>query len=267
LNVLDIDLDFFLDGRIDGRSDELNNRPDEFGLVPWSETDVTNFLENQLHLTESYVGAVVQSHDEVFYQWRALIDSGELIFPFRLVHVDAHSDLGMGFPSWTYLHSDFLSLKPADRSSAQRGDYGVNFGTFLAFALGCRWISEADFIINRNWHDDILRSLLSQQSYEFVEERSPTGVLPYGKYDLEIELMQTPKWEYTSCWDPIEKRKPIGEPRIPFNILPVETLDDRYSKIKWDYVFLSHSPGYVPSYADHLLRHIGRYIRARNEER
>lgn len=260
MNVLDIDLDFFFDRRVDGRSDDPGKRPDEDGLVPWSVTEVTDFLENTLYLTPKRPGSVVQSHDEVFFLWRNLIDAGELEAPFKLVHVDAHSDLGMGFPGWTYLHSEFLALNVSDRPKAQLGDYGINFGSFLAFALGCRWISETDFIINQNWHDDILRSLLTQSSYEYVEEKAPMGVLPYGKYDLEIELMQTPKWEPTSSWEIMDERKSIGEPRIPFRIIPIESIGARYSKTNWDYVFLSHSPGYVPSYADHLLKQIAGYI-------
>ena len=247
---------------MDGRSDDPAKRPDEYGLVPWSVADVTDFLQNALNLREAHPGAIVQSHHDVFYQWRDLIEARELVVPFRVVHVDAHSDLGMGFPSWTYLHSEFLSMDVNDRPRARNGDYGINFGSFLAFAFGCRWISEADFVINHNWHDDIPRHLLSQKTYEFVEERSPTSVLPYGDYELEIEIMRTPKWDdRTSTWNIMEERKPIGEPTVPFNIVSLENIGFRYSNTKWDYVFLSHSPGYVPSSADHLLTQIGEYIR------
>jgi hypothetical protein len=58
------------------------------------------------------------------------------------------------------------------------------------------------------------------------------------------------------------KQKSIGEPRVPFNIIPIESIGARYSKTYWDCVFLSHSLGYVPSYADHLLEHIRGYITA-----
>jgi hypothetical protein len=260
VNVLDIDLDFFLNRRLDGRSDDPNKRPDDDDLIAWSAADVTAFLEGTLNIRKS-PGAIVQSHDEVFYHWRNLIDRRELAAPFRVVHVDAHSDLGMGFPSWAYLHSEFLSMSISERPNAKKGDWGVNFGSFLAFAFGCRWISQADFVINRNWHDDIPRTLLSQKSHELVEEKAPNGVLPYGGYELEVELMQTPIWDpMTSLWDSMEVRKPIGEPRVPFNIIPAESVGDRHAHTGWDYIFLSHSPGYVPRSADHLLDHIGEYI-------
>ena len=165
MNVLDIDLDFFLNRRLDGRSDDPNKRPDDDDLVAWSTADVTAFLESTLNIGKS-PGAIVQSHDEVFYHWKHLIDRRELMVPFRVVHVDAHSDLGMGFPSWAYLHSEFLSMAISDRPNAKKGDWGINFGSFFAFAFGCRWISQADFVINRNWHDDIPRIVLAQKSYE-----------------------------------------------------------------------------------------------------
>jgi hypothetical protein len=95
----------------------------------------------------------------------------------------------MGFLSWTYLHSDFLSLNVGDRPYARQGLDGLNFGSFLAFALGCRWTSETDFVINQNWHDDILRSLLTQPSYEYVEEKAPMGVLRFGdRTDADSEM-------------------------------------------------------------------------------
>lgn len=264
MNVLDIDLDFFLDHSVSHRSDDINNRPDEYGLVPWTVTAVSEFLENTLKVERECSGGVVQSHHEVFFEWKKLIERGELAVPFKVVHVDAHSDLGLGSLSWTYLHSQFLAMDVYDRPKARQGDDGINFGSFLAFALGCRWISEVDFIVNHNWHDDIPRVLLSQDSFNFVEDKSPLSVLPYGDYNLEIELMQTPEWDpMTSVWNMMEVRKPIGEPRIPFNIITVESVGTRYSHASWDYVFVSHSPGYVPSYADHLLALIGGYISKR----
>lgn len=110
LNVLDIDLDFFLDKTVDGRSDNPANRPDEYGIVPWSVADVTDFLENTLNVGMNNSGAVVQSHHEVFYQWKNLIEARGLVVPFKVVHVDAHSDLGLGcLSSWDYV---FLSHSP-----------------------------------------------------------------------------------------------------------------------------------------------------------
>ena len=43
---------------------------------------------------------------------------------------------------------------------------------------------------------------LPKNPMNLVEEKAPNGVLPYGGYELEIELMQTPMWDpITSTWD------------------------------------------------------------------
>jgi len=122
--------------------------------------------------------------------------------------------------------------------------------------------SEIDFIINRNWHDDIHPYLLSGPSYKLVDERSPANVLPYGDYDLTLELMRIESPDLMNEGNLIERRKPVGEPRVPLNIITIENIGDRYSNTSWDYVFLSRSPGYVPSYADHLVDQISKYIQS-----
>ena len=262
MNVLDIDLDFFLDRSVHNRADDPSNRPDDEGIVPWQVHKVTNFVETTLNIGTNNAGRIVQNHDEVFYQWKTLIEANELTVPFKIVHVDAHSDLGLGFPSWQYLHAEFLSIPVSERPGAKQGNDGVNFGSFLAFAVGCRWISEIDFIINRNWHDDIHPYLLSGPSYKLVDERSPTNVLPYGDYDLTLELMRIESLDLMSEGNLIQLRKPVGEPRVPLNIITIENVGNRYSSTSWDYVFLSRSPGYVPSYADHLVDPISKYIKS-----
>ena len=262
MNVLDIDLDFFLDRSVHNRADDPSNRPDDEGIIFWPAHEVSNFVETTLNIGTNNPGRIVQNHDEVFYQWKTLIEANELTIPFKIVHVDAHSDLGMGFPSWPYLHSESLSMPVSERPRAKQGDQGVNFGSFLAFAVGCRWISEIDFVINTNWHDDIARYLLSGPSHKFVDERSPASVLPYGDYCLTLELMQIESFDLMNEGNLIERRKPVGEPRVPLNIITIENIGDRYSNTSWDYVFLSRSPGYVPSYADHLVGQIGKYIQS-----
>ena len=68
MNVLDIDLDFFLDASVSHRDDDPANRPDEYGLQPWSTTQTTDFLEKTLNVRMNSPGTVVQSHHEVFYE-------------------------------------------------------------------------------------------------------------------------------------------------------------------------------------------------------
>lgn len=239
------------------RCDSLEHRPDDQGITPWEQAAVQAFLRDSLHLSDTHPGRVVTSHHEVFYAWRDGIDRGLLKPPFFVCHVDAHSDLGMGTPSWVYLHSDFLELELKQRRFPMEGDWGLNFASFMPYAIGNRWISRIDFITSESWQDDIPRALLSDGFPPIDAEffRPPVH--------LEIELMHAPRIliernHYLTDFTKIRKR--IGEPVIPFDLLNCQSIEDRYSTTEWDFVFLSHSPGYVPHSADALLPVISSHI-------
>lgn len=259
VNILSLDLDFFMHGIAHSQSDSLENRPDDHGITPWTEAEVTAFLEDVLHFSEEKPGKVVNSHHEVFFAWRDGISRSLIRPPFFVCHVDAHSDLGMGLPSWVYLHSDFLELDLPKRAFPQEGPWGLNFGSFMPFAIGNRWISSVDFLASESWHDDIPKSLLTTlpngQGSEFL--RPPLN--------LEIQLMHAPRSVIEqNCYATnfLTVRQQVGEPVVPFHLLNAEAVGARYAKTKWDFVFLSHSPGYVPASADPLLDVIAKRIHA-----
>jgi hypothetical protein len=162
MHILDIDMDFFLDGRVTAAARDAP-RPvaDDHGLVPWSEDRVTNFLE-KLNIQPGIKTHFVNHHDEVFPIWRRQIEESILKTPFHVVHVDAHSDLGMGFPDWPYLHTEFLKMSLKERHHPKTGNEGLNFGNYLLFAVGNRWISEIDFVANSSWRDDLPRLVLGR---------------------------------------------------------------------------------------------------------
>lgn len=256
MRVLNIDLDFFLNNRVTGRRDN-DSRPDDRGLVPWSADAVVQYIEDSLNLKAPIPGKIVRSHHEVFFQWRNLIEQGRLAWPFFVCHVDAHADLGMSMPSWVYLHSDFLELSLPERSYPNEDDYGLNFGNFMSFAIGNRWINQIDFVAPAFWHDDIPRFLLTDERLtrqaEFLKPDT----------ELHIELMHVPRNKIDPLFPRatfLNDRRSVGEPKIPFNIVAQDSVANRYEKVKWDYVFLSHSPGYVPTTADVLLPIISAYI-------
>jgi hypothetical protein len=260
MHILNIDLDFFMEGSVTGGDHDLANRPDQLEVNPWAAKDVVDFLENKLSIGRKNCGNIVTDHDEVFYLWKKLIESEKLSAPFNVTHVDAHADLGLGF-DLNYLHTDFLSLPLAERPDALRGDKGINLGSYLSFAVGCRWISGIDFVVNRNWSDDIPRWILSEKSFELIDPKlSP---MPYDNYQLEIELKQIDKANIStlnSDRDFFNHSRTVGEPIVPLNIITTESIGKRFADREWDFVFLSHSPGYVPSFADHLLSVVGSYI-------
>ncbi|MDA0831934.1 MAG: UPF0489 family protein [Planctomycetota bacterium] len=256
--VLDLDLDFFLNRRLERRADDPNQRPDDEGLIPWNAEDVVEFLEEDLGLTSRFPGKVVVHHHQVFYEWRRLVESSELETPFLVCHVDAHADLGMGDRSYLYLHSDFLKLPLESRMYPNEGDCGLAFSNYLSFAIGCRWISELDLVVPSFWHDDIPRGLLQQV------DLPPGGFFGIGA-ELNIELMHVPSAEIRKPQSPkcfFEKRRRIGEPIIPLQILDRRAVGDIHKDVSWDFVFLSHSPGYTPSNADSLIPIFERYIKS-----
>jgi UPF0489 domain len=259
VRVLNLDLDFFLNDRATMRADTAKARPKD--LTPWEPERVLNFLQNTLNLRCKVPGRIVRSHDEVFYRWRDLIQRRALTIPFFVAHVDAHSDLGMGTPSWVYLHSEFLELPLTRRARPKRGVWGLNFASYMPFAIGNCWFSEIDFITPRCWHDDILRTILADDC------PVPNGAREEfyrPNISLPIELMHATNAQIDQTISQMSDfstvRRKIGEPRISLNIVSDDCVGARYSGQLWDYVFLSRSPGYTPKSADSLIPIIAQYI-------
>lgn len=257
MRVLNIDLDFFLNDRVMRRPDNPSNRPDDLGLVPWPAYEVTKFLEKSLNFICKTPGRIVQSHHEVFYLWRDLVEQNQLTVPFAITHVDAHSDLGCGMPGWDYLHSDFLELPLDARRRPLEGEWGLNFASYMAFAIGNRWFSEIDFIVPPYWQDDIPLPFLV-----------PNAPLYKPGVTLNIEMMYACRAEIQACINGSKRfadvRRSIGEPNIPLNIIAQAAVAGRYTEHNWDYVFLARSPGYTPTSADALIPVIARYIDSEN---
>src|SRR4051812_38877731 len=94
--VLDLDLDFFIDGppahwkRYDGGRLDSDDNP------PWPLDRAIEFLAHRCNLNSKLPGFVVEHHGELFARWRDAINAGILRPPFELIHVDAHADLGLG---------------------------------------------------------------------------------------------------------------------------------------------------------------------------
>lgn len=251
MHVLDIDLDFFLDGRVTGRADDPNSRPDDWEITPWTGEAAVAFIQGALNLQHKTPGAIVQSHHEVFYHWRRLIGRGELQVPFSVCHVDAHADLGCAMPVWEYLNGDFLKLPVRDRAYPREGIQAMNYGSYMAFAIGNRWFTEVDFVVPECWRDDIPLNLLRESDLE------PNGSLfrPNRSLQIELRYISPDEVESLRCGGrPLYTiGQSVGEPRIPLHIIAHDSLGDRYKGVTWDYVFLSHSPGYTPTSADALL--------------
>lgn len=263
MNVLNIDLDFFLNDRILSVSDDsAENRPDDPYLKPWKSDSVKDFLEKNLGLKseKKAKGTVVKSHDEVYYIWRDLITTNVLSHPFNLTHIDAHSDLGLGGTSSFYILTEILAKSLPDRYFPKVGGFeGLDFGNYLAFAIANRWIRSLNFIIPECWRDDIERKFLTEESRQGLEDG-----IPYGHYNLEIELKLIKHEDIDHLLNGSKTLEnvsiKVGEPIVPFNIIPFDKIPSEISKTKWDFVFLAQSPGYTPVTTDILIPIIQNYI-------
>lgn len=256
MQVLNIDLDFFLNKPVHDRPDDINARPDDEDLVPWESDAVIRFLEDSLNLRAPCPGKVVTHHDEVFFIWRELLQRNVMTKPFFVCHVDAHSDLGIGSSSGIYLHSEFLELPLLQRQYPKEGQGGINFANYMSFAIGNRWISEIDFIIPPFWRVDIPYWSLADESIDCPDETLRKGI------QVQLELMYAPREKILSAASFKKIREPIGEPKVPLNIIPYKSLLNRYRDAHWDFVFLSQSPGYTPTASDALIPVITSYIAA-----
>jgi len=155
--ILDIDLDFFLNKVSDSREDgkRLNN----IKYYPWRIDALRSFLENRCNLTKKIPirGKIVKNHHQAFFFWRELIQANQIEIPFELVHIDAHSDIGVADWGWIYLTSELLHKSLKERMNPDKSLlFGINEANYLAFALACRWIKKLTFIIHPTWENDLI---------------------------------------------------------------------------------------------------------------
>jgi len=141
--VLDIDLDFFVWPPYTG---PLNHErlPDSECTHLSSEDDVRCFLEERCHPGREapIPGQRFTQHEDAFRVWRRWLLEKKLSSPFRVIHVDAHADLGAGMNlSCYYIETELLALPLESRSQPRFAvDNGLNSSNYLLGAIANRWI-------------------------------------------------------------------------------------------------------------------------------
>jgi hypothetical protein len=243
MKILDLDLDCFIEGIVHYSSDE-GDRPDNKEYPCWHEEDFRDFLENQCGLKKNrrIQGTTVTRHVETFQLWRKMIESGELRIPFEVIHVDAHSDMGIGEKSVYYMLHELL-LKPCHHRM-ETGEYikYLSSGNYLAFALSFGWINKLTFVhhIDYDNNDDFV--------LQYFKGYNPdNGYVQMKGYDkLRSEC------EYYNDIAPI-----LTDPDIPFVLCPVNefTASDSFN-----FATICQSPGFTPSSADLLIDLFRDYI-------
>lgn len=243
MRILDLDLDFFLDEIAHWQNGSGRLSDEDFN--PWTGEAVRFFLEEQCGLSKDNKvrGRFVKHHHEAFYFWRELILAGSLETPFEVVHVDAHSDTGLGDSGYLYVANNLLHLPPQERINPDQ----LYAGNYMIKAIACQWVSNIVFVLHPKWNNDIPR--FHMKDLTSVSGHT-SGQFQLKKYDPTILNVFT--------LDRIDNITPLGlEPEVPFSLVE----QSRYVEDKpFDYIVLSHSPDYTPASADALLPIIMEYI-------
>ena len=232
--VLDIDLDFFLADCCPLA--EPGQRPALQGHEPWELDAVRLFLEKACLLSKDHPipGRVFTTHDGALIYWKELMDAGQLKPPFHITHVDAHSDLGIGYPGPGYVLYNVLSLPPVRRLELDRfyQERKLDEANYLLFALAARIVDALENVRRPFSRPDVPQQLLA-----------PDGA--------HIRLPQ-------SFPDLFERINGL-EPLIPY----AEYKEDGsfHAAAPYDFVSLAISPRYAPREADGLISVFEPYMR------
>ena len=232
--VLDMDLDFFLADCCP--LSDVGRRPTLRGHEPWSPEAVRAFLEKDLLLSRErpIPGRVFLTHDGALGYWKELMDAGELQPPFHVTHVDAHSDLGIGYPGPGYVLYNVLSLPPQRRLELDRfyRERKLDEANYLLFALAARIVG----------------------SLENVRR-------PFSRADMPPRLLLADRTHIClpqSFPDLFEKQNG-PEPLIPYREY---TEDGSFrAAVPYDFISLAISPRYAPREADELVPVFKEYMR------
>ena len=178
-------------------------------------------------------GRVFETHDQALSFWEEKLAGGELTTPFHVTHVDAHSDLGIGFPGPNYVLYNVLSM-PVERRRDLAFFYAqrkLDEANYLLFALAMRHVASLDNVRNPRSRADISQELLNEAG--------------------DIHL--------TSMTAQLFAKQNGPEPVIPFRVY--EDYHTFHAEAPYHFVTLAISPRYAPKEADALAEVIGRYIR------
>lgn len=231
MNVLDLDLDFFLNNCCPLAN--KGKRPDESTAAPWDEAAVTDYLETHLGLDRYHPipGIITETHDGAIAYWKSRMDAGLLSRPFSVVHVDAHSDLGIGYPGPDAVLNGVLGIRPALRDDFSRyyANKQLDEANYLLFALAFRWIDRLTLVRD-----------------------------PFSKPDLPPFCKRGEPIRLRSYISDLLKAQYGTEPEIPFAVY-----DDPYAYRAAEpfcCMNLACSPRYAPKSADALIPVIAQYM-------
>jgi hypothetical protein len=247
--VLDLDLDFFVS--------PVASYPDGGGRLTESDFksatvgETSRFLENSCHLSESALipGRQVVEHEDSFRTWRQWIADDRLRAPFEVVHVDAHADLGMGCPGWTYLASELLALKVTERSNPHHGEDALNSCNYLLFAIANGWVGRLTYVYPKARGENPANGSPDDLWGEIFRDQDPTS----GK----IELKRYSRKDAKNVLGGTRANAIAAEPAVPFTFVRAAG----FAMTGVTHMVVAQSPRFTTEAADQLLPVIRKYFR------
>lgn len=242
--VLDLDLDFFLD-EIETWKSSSGSRLPEADFQAWDEVQVRAFLEDRCGLSRDnpIPGCFITHHDEAFVWWRDLIIRGLLKPPFEVVHIDAHSDLGYGDDSVSYIMGQLLHRPVEERMHPKTGPSGLHAGSYVSFAAACRWFQKVEYVLHPKAIDDFV-------PFHFKDNDPYSGALQLKKCAPESLRGLTNAIYGPRSFEP--------EPDIPFDMVIGAEFKNH---LPFTLGLLCHSPGFTPASSDGLIPVIMEYMK------
>ena len=247
INILDVDLDFFLNDQFTSFNKPKGRLNDKF-FIPWKPEGVINYLENNCGLSKNkkIKGKTFTHHNEVFYFLRELQNENDLNLLFSIDHLDAHADLGLGDTSYEYIQTELILEPVQNRYNPKEGGRdGLSEGNFLAFAIACRWIKDITYINKREWSDDLAQYLFKN----FDTNTNLIELKTLNKAYIHQMIFGNPNVKVPNY--------STSEPLVPF--IKIDSTNFISSK-KYDYVLLTQSPEYTPMTSDALIPIIEDYM-------
>ncbi len=178
IQILDIDMDFF---QSDIHTDDIDSSEflEDDNISIWNNIDFENFLENQCCLSKNnkIKGKVVTHHVEAYTYWKQLIRENRLQKPFKVFHIDAHSDLGFSFSIKFYKFLQAIK-KCSSNLCFERNECAklINSGNYLLCAVIEGLISEIDYV----YHDKLKELDVMTRDFECV---SPNSIFRFKQND------------------------------------------------------------------------------------
>jgi hypothetical protein len=272
--VLDLDLDFFVWPPFLDSPEEARLPRSEWKHLT-SEPEVRSFLEKRCHLsTQAPVsGSEAEEHQDAFSVWRQWIEDETIIAPFNVVHADAHSDLGSGWPnrSCTFIETELLGVPLEERRYPALGPDHLNSGNYLLGVIANRWISQLTYVYPADRieaapvrpgslprSEDDMRGLARLLR---TDQGPPVGDLPawiFRNGDWRTQLIELKHYHPSRHSRSGGDNHPLRiEPPVPFKC--VEAPEFSFAGVT--HMFLAQSPKYTPVEADEILPVIREYFR------